>query len=85
MLKRLLPLLFLPALLPGASEWVRVRTTDGVIVEGTTPARAVGKIPFAQILSVLSGAPASPSEDAKITADLGAVQGTDRAARDKAV
>jgi len=82
MVRRFLPLLLLPVLLPGASDWVRVRTTDGTIVEGAAQTRSVK---LAQVLSISNGAPATDAEAARITAGLAAIQGTDRAARDKAV
>ena len=85
MLTRLLPLLCLSALLSLANDRVRIRTTDGTIIEGTTSARTIAKIPLAQIVSVHSGAPASDSEATKIKAGIAAVQGADRAARDIAV
>ncbi len=85
MLRRVLvTFLLLSSVLP-AAEWVRVRTTDGAVVEGSTSAKTVGKTPLSQILTVYSGAAASESEAARITADFAAIQGTDRAARDKAV
>ena len=86
MLRRLISTLFLlSTLLPAASEWVRIRTTDGTVVEGSTAAKAIGKIPLPQVLAVYSGSPATDSETAKITAGIATIQGTDRAARDKAV
>jgi hypothetical protein len=82
MLHRFLPLLLMPVLLPGASDFVRVQTTDGTVLEGAAQTRSVK---LAQILSIHNGAPATDSEAARITAGLAAIQGTDRAARDKAV
>ena len=82
---RLLSTLFLVTTLLPAAEFVRVRTTDGATLEGTTNAKALGKIPLTQILSVHTGSPATDSETAKITAGFAAIQDKDRAARDKAV
>jgi hypothetical protein len=82
-------LFLLPIALWAAPEWLLIRTVDGTLVEGQSQLRAVkleGKeVSLPQILSVHSGAPASEFETARITQGLAAIQGEDRAARDKAV
>ena len=71
---------------------VRLLTRDGKVLEGSlsaggftvngSPSRSVS---VETLLSINLAAEASPYEAARITADLAAVQGTDRAARDAAV
>lgn len=76
-----------------ASSTVWIRTTDGMELEGETTLKSVklqtpkGAMEWKldQLLSVHSGADASAQETARIEAGLAAIQGTDRAARDKAV
>jgi hypothetical protein len=82
-------LFFLPIALWAAPEWLLIRTVDGTLVEGQSQLRAVkleGKeVSLPQILSIHNGAPASEFEAGRITQGLAAIQGEDRAARDKAV
>src|SRR3954471_12564609 len=89
MLNRLFFLLCVPIALFGAPEWLMVRTTDGVLVEGQSQLRSIkvdgADINLLQVLSVHNGAPASEFEAGRITQGLAAIQGDDRAARDKAV
>src|SRR4051812_32692672 len=89
MLMRMLPLFALSCTLWGAPEWLLIRTVDGKLVEGQSQLRSIkldgADIGVAQILSVHSGAQASEFEAGRIKADLAAIQGEDRAARDKAV
>jgi hypothetical protein len=71
---------------------VRLFTRDGKVLEGAlsmggftvngTPARPVG---VETLLSINLAADASPRESERIAADIAAVQGADRAARDTAV
>lgn len=85
MLHRLLLSALLPASLFAAGQWVAIRTTDGKQIEAQIQLRSL-KLPNPeQILSVHNGAPASEFEQARITAGIAAIQGTDRAARDAAV
>ena len=74
-------LYLLPMALWGAPEWVLVRTTDGTTVEGSASSIPGG----GKVVSMQSGAPASEFEAERITKGLAAIQGEDRAARDKAV
>src|SRR6476469_4595967 len=93
MFSRFLLLSLVHVSLWGASEWVLIRTVDGTQVEGQTPSRTFhferdGKlvdIPLGQVLSIHNAAPASDFEKGRIAQDLTAIQGQDRAARDKAV
>ena len=74
------------------SRTVRVLTRDGKVLEGSlsaggftvngSPSRAVN---METVFSINLAAEASQREAERITADLAAVQGTDRAARDTAV
>ena len=74
------------------SRTVRLLTREGKVLEGSLsaggftvngePSRSVG---VETLLSINLAAAASPREAERITADLAAVQGTDRAARDAAV
>ena len=75
-----------------AGRTVRLLTRDGKVLEGTLsagsftvngkPSRSVNS---ETLLSINLAAEASPREAERITADLAAVQGTDRTARDTAV
>jgi hypothetical protein len=90
---RLIVALLLPMALWGAPEWLLIRTIDGTQVEGQSQLSSVkleseGKtteLKLARILSIHNAAPASEFEAGRITADLAAIQGTDRKARDRAV
>ncbi|MBS1823734.1 MAG: hypothetical protein JST93_00305 [Acidobacteria bacterium] len=86
-LRFLIPFL-LASTLP-AAQWVLIRTTDGVTVEGETSLASVklgsSALKIDQILSVHSAAEPSAAETAKIDAGLAAIQATDRKARDLAV
>ena len=89
MRNRLFFLFALPIALWGAPEWLLIRTVDGTLVEGQSQLKSVkvdgSDVGFAQISSLHSGAPASGFEAERITQGLAAIQGEDRAARDKAV
>ncbi len=89
MRNRLFFLFVLPAALWAAPEWLLIRTVDGTLVEGQSSLRSLkvdgADVALAQVLSVHSGAPASPFETERITQGMAAIQGDDRAARDKAV
>jgi len=89
MRNRLFFLFVLPIALWGAPEWLLIRTVDGTLVEGQAQLKSVkvdgSDVGLTQILSIHSGAPASGFEAERITQGLAAVQGEDRAARDKAV
>jgi len=85
---RLLATFFLPLAVWGAPEWLLIRTVDGTAVEGQSQLRSVKvgtELRLTQVLSIHSAAPPSPFEAGRITADLAAIQGTDRKARDLAV
>ena len=88
MRNRLFFLFVLPVALWGAPEWLLIRTVDGTLVEGQSSLRSLkvdgADVALAQVLSVHSGAPASAFEAERITQGLAAIQGDDRAARDKA-
>jgi hypothetical protein len=93
MLMRVLPLFALSCTLSvtlwGAPEWLMIRTVDGKLLEGQSQLKSIklnsADVSVGQILSVHSGAPASEFEAGRIKADIAAIQGEDRAARDKAV
>src|SRR4051794_19593594 len=89
MRNRLFFLFVLPIALWGAPEWLLVRTVDGSTVEGQAQLKSVKvdgtDVALAQVLSIHSGAPASPFEAGRITQGMATIQGDDRAARDKAV
>lgn len=93
MLLRSLVLSLLSCALFAAQSWVLIRTVDGTRIEGQTDLSGFSfeqegkssKVPIAEILSIHSGAPASSFETERTTADLAAIVGTDRAARDQAV
>lgn len=89
MRNRLFFLFVLPIALWGAPEWLLVRTVDGTVVEGQAQLKSVKvdgtDVALAQILSIYSGAPASTFETERIAQGMAAIQGDDRAARDKAV
>lgn len=72
-----------------AAQWVLIRTTEGITVEGETSLATVKlgstALKIDQILSVHNAAEPSAAESAKIDAGLTAIQGTDRKARDLAV
>lgn len=70
------------AFLSAAPEWVLVRTTEGVEIEGQASVGALGKAP---VLSFHSGAPLSDKESERVQAGIAAIQGKERAARDAAV
>ena len=74
-----------PFLLLAAPEWVLIRTSEGTQIEAQTNLPGLMKVRASEILSIHNGAPASDKEKERITADLAAVQGKDRAARDLAV
>lgn len=84
-------LVALPLLAKDATVWIQ--TKDGAASESTVSVASLkvtidGKprtIPFANILSVHNGDPASPAEAEKISAGIAAIQGTDRKASDAAV
>ncbi|MBL8219721.1 MAG: hypothetical protein JNL62_10850 [Bryobacterales bacterium] len=85
---RFLIAFLLASTLPGA-QWVLIRTTEGITVEGETSLATVKlgstTLKIDQILSVHNAAEPSAAESAKIDAGLTAIQGTDRKARDLAV
>jgi len=89
MRNRLFFLFVLPIALWGAPEWLLVRTVDGTVVEGQAQLKSVKvdgtDVALAQVLSIHSGGPASTFETERITQGMAAIQGEDRAARDKAV
>jgi hypothetical protein len=93
MLNRLTFSFLLPIALAAAPEWVLIRTVDGAQLEGQVQLRTLkfagpgrtAEVNPSQILSVSNASAASSSESERITADLAAIQGTDRKARDKAV
>lgn len=89
MRNRLFFLFVLPVALWSAPEWLLIRTMDGTLVEGQSSLRSLkvdgADVALAKVLSVHSGAPASAFEAERITQGLAAIQGDDRAARDKAV
>jgi hypothetical protein len=84
-------LVALPLLAKDATVWIQ--TKDGAASEATVSVASLkvtvdGKprtIPFANILSVHNGDPASPAEADKITSGIAALQGTDRKASDAAI
>ncbi|MEJ7605943.1 MAG: hypothetical protein WKF37_06685 [Bryobacteraceae bacterium] len=86
-------LLLLTVTLTAAPEWAFLRTVDGKQFEGQIRTKAVrvvadGKpleLPLGQILSLHSGAAASPFEAAKIKEGIAAIVGADRRSRDLAV
>lgn len=76
----------LPLTLCGAPDWLLIRMTDGTQVEGQGKLPAISaKVRASEVLSIHSGAAASQSEQERIGAGLAAIQGKDRAARDRAV
>ena len=89
MRNRLFFLFVLPVALWSAPEWLLIRTVEGTLMEGQSQLKSVRvdgtDVGLAQVLSIHSGAPASAFETERITQGLAAIQGEDRAARDKAV
>ena len=80
---RYLSLLFMcSCILPAASDWVLVRTTDCTEVEGQANIAVFGN---RSVLSFHSGTAPSDKEKELITAGIAAIQGSDRGARDAAV
>ena len=69
-----------------ATQHVLIRTTDGLMVEGTaTNLHAIGSARVDRMLSIHSAAPASAFEKGRIDEGLVAIQGKDNKARDLAV
>src|SRR5215203_2380682 len=80
---RYLSLLFLcSCILPAASDWILVRTTEGAEIEGQASIAVFGN---RSVLSFHSGTAASDKEKERIAAGIAAIQGSDRGARDAAV
>src|SRR5882762_7407129 len=85
--------LLIPLALWGAPEWLLIRTVDGTQVEGQSQLSSVkveiegktAEVKIPRILSIHNAAAASGFEAGGITADLAAIQATDRKARDQAV
>lgn len=69
-------------ILSAASDWVRIRTTEGKEMEAQANVAALRN---RSVLSFHSGTAASEYEKARIASGLAAIQGKDRAARDAAV
>ena len=78
-------LILLPVLASAASLRVMIRTLDGKTIEGDTSVAAVAGTRLDRVLSIHSGAPASPAESGRIVAGIAAIQGQDRKACDLAV
>src|SRR6188768_367733 len=85
MLCRFVCALLLPLAAWPASHRVLVRTVDGNTVEGDTSLASVGQTRLDRVLSIHSATPASDAEQGRIEADMVAIQGKDRKARDLAV
>ncbi|MBM3793062.1 MAG: hypothetical protein FJW31_03135 [Acidobacteria bacterium] len=89
MTRKLSALWWSACILLSAADTVQIRTTDGRVVEADAKVRAVKvggrEILLVRIASIHSATPASDAEKARIDADLAAVQGADRRARDLAV
>lgn len=70
------------SLLAAGADWILLRTTEGAEIEGQADIAALGKN---SVLSFHSGVTTSQDENERIRRGLARIQGTDRAARDKAV
>ncbi len=69
-------------LLSAASDWIVLRTTEGIEIEARASVSALGK---RSVLSFHNGMAPSNKEAERIRAGIAAIQGNDRGARDAAV